>query len=82
MTQSRAELCVRYARSMPWITKVLVGCETMEQLRLNADAFTTEPLTPAQVKAVEDALPHVPVNVLNPALWPDTKGYGGSFKKS
>jgi spore coat polysaccharide biosynthesis protein SpsF len=79
--KNRADLCLAYARSTPWITQVLVGCETKEQLQHNMNSFNSPPLTKSQMRQVEAALPRAEVKLLNPALWSQTQTYSGSFRK-
>ncbi|WP_344088442.1 aldo/keto reductase [Luedemannella helvata] len=66
----RADLCVAYVRSLPWVTSIVVGAETEEQLRRNAWLAARPPLTPAEGAAVRATLPDVPAALLDPAQWP------------
>ena len=66
---SKAELCLAYVRSLEWVSAVLVGAETVEQLRQNAALGSTPPLTPSERLAVEAALPRVEVRLLDPSQW-------------
>ena len=63
------DLCLRYARSQPWIDGVVVGVETEQQLRANVAYFNAPALEPAAVAALERRQPAVPEATLDPARW-------------
>jgi len=65
-----ADLCLAYARGQDWIDGVVVGLETEDQLDDNLRLFVKRPLDPDECAFVEGRLPHLPVRLLNPALWP------------
>ncbi len=67
--EDRADLCVAYILGQPWVTSVVIGAESVEQLARNADLAGRKPLTPDECAAVEAALPRVPADLLNPATW-------------
>jgi aryl-alcohol dehydrogenase-like predicted oxidoreductase len=64
-----ADLCLAYVRSLPWITGVVIGCETMDQLEQNIGLFARPTLQPEMIQELEDALPRAPEGLLNPATW-------------
>lgn len=66
----RADLCLAYLLSLPWVTSVVVGAETEEQLRDNADLVRRAPLTAAERGQVLAVLPEMPVALLDPSQWP------------
>jgi aryl-alcohol dehydrogenase-like predicted oxidoreductase len=68
--EGRADLCLAYLFSLPWVTSLVVGAETEEQLRANAELIDREPLTAGQREQVLDALPEMPVELLAPSRWP------------
>ena len=68
--ESAADLCLAYARGQDWIDGVVVGMETEEQLDANLRLSARTPLPPEHCTLVERELPHVPAQLLNPALWP------------
>ena len=59
----------RYSRAQPWITEVLVGAETLEQLQELIELCKTPPLTADQVEEVDATLPKAPPDLLNPGKW-------------
>jgi spore coat polysaccharide biosynthesis protein SpsF len=65
-----ADLCLAYARGQDWIDGVVVGLETEEQLERNLGLFVKRPLTPEECARVETCIPRLPIQLLNPALWP------------
>lgn len=67
--ESRKDLCFAYVRSLPWITSVIVGCETLQQLQENVRLFAQPPLTVAECEELELALPRAPEGLLNPTHW-------------
>lgn len=77
--KNKPDLCLAYARAQPWITEVLVGAETVEQLRELIELCDTPPLTSEQVAQVDALMPRVPLDLLNPAKWHDKPSFAGSF---
>lgn len=67
--ESVTDLCLAYVRSLPWITSVVVGCETMEQLDENLRLFRTAKLDAEQCERLRRELPRGPENLLNPSKW-------------
>lgn len=67
--QSVKDLCLAYVRSQSWITSVVVGCETMQQLRDNVRLFSTPLLSEAECDQLESVVPRPPENLLNPSRW-------------
>ena len=68
--KSTADLCLAYARGQDWIDGVVVGMETEDQLDMNLRLAARAPLTAHDCAEVEASIPHVPVQLLNPAEWP------------
>lgn len=66
-----AELAVRYVFSIPGATSVLVGVESLEQMRQNLTLLSKGPLDAALVKAVDKEVPDLPDNILMPNKWPN-----------
>jgi aryl-alcohol dehydrogenase-like predicted oxidoreductase len=65
----RTGLCVSYVLGLPWVTSVVIGAETEEQVRGNAALASRPPLTADERAAVLAALPEVPANLLDPSRW-------------
>lgn len=67
--KSVTDLCLAYARALPWVDSVVVGVETQRQLADNMSLFRTPALTPDELRHVDAVLPRTPERLLNPALW-------------
>ncbi len=67
--ESLTDLCLAYVRSQPWITSVVVGCETLEQVNENLRLFCLPKLTAEQCTELESAMPRAPESILNPSQW-------------
>jgi aryl-alcohol dehydrogenase-like predicted oxidoreductase/spore coat polysaccharide biosynthesis protein SpsF (cytidylyltransferase family) len=67
--ENLTDLCLAYVRSQPWITSVVVGCETLEQVNENLTLFCRPKLTAEQCAELEDSLPRAPEDLLNPSQW-------------
>ncbi len=65
------EMALRYGLSLPGVTSVLTGVETVEQMAANAKIAARGPLPPEVVQAVDGAVPDLSDTiVLSPWLWP------------
>ena len=67
--ESTKDLCFAYVRSLPWIASVIVGCETLPQLRENVRLFSKPPLAVSEREQLESGLPRAPEVLLNPSRW-------------
>jgi aryl-alcohol dehydrogenase-like predicted oxidoreductase len=65
----RADLCLAYVLGLPWVTSVVIGAETEEQLRANVALAVRPPLSSDERAAVLAALPAVPDALLDPSRW-------------
>ena len=66
---SRADLCVAYVRSFPWISTLVLGAETLRQLEELVRLASEPVLSPAQVREVQAAFAGVPERLLDPSKW-------------
>jgi spore coat polysaccharide biosynthesis protein SpsF (cytidylyltransferase family)/aryl-alcohol dehydrogenase-like predicted oxidoreductase len=64
----RVDLCIAYVTSLPWVTSLVVGCETVGQLLTNLSLIGREPLGSAQRAQIDD-YPALPESLLDPAQW-------------
>jgi aryl-alcohol dehydrogenase-like predicted oxidoreductase len=64
-----AELAGRYMLSLPGITCLVVGVETVQQMRENVALFDRGPLDPALCSRIEAAVPDLPDAILFPGNW-------------
>jgi aryl-alcohol dehydrogenase-like predicted oxidoreductase/spore coat polysaccharide biosynthesis protein SpsF (cytidylyltransferase family) len=67
--ESVADLCFAYVRSLPWVTSVVVGCETTEQLEENLSLWRNTELSVEQCSRLRQEIPHAPETLLNPSKW-------------
>lgn len=67
--ENLTDLCLAYVRSQTWITSVVVGCETREQLHENLRLFCRPGLNREQCAELESLAPSAPESLLNPSLW-------------
>ncbi|MCA2213168.1 aldo/keto reductase [Jidongwangia harbinensis] len=65
----RIELCLAYVLGLPWVTSVVIGAETEEQVRRNVSLAVRPPLSADERAAVVSALPDVPGALLDPSRW-------------
>ena len=62
-------LCLLYAFSQSWIDGVVVGVDSMEQLKSNLRVAGGPLLSPEQLAAIDQSRPFVPTGTLDPATW-------------
>jgi spore coat polysaccharide biosynthesis protein SpsF len=77
---SRADLCLAYVRALPWVTHVLIGMRSLQQLEENMVLSHNAALSHAEVAMVESQLPHVAERLVSPWLWNDAAW--ASFKEA
>lgn len=63
------ELAVRYVLGIEGVTCILTGVESIEQARQNIRLFDSGPLPPDLMRAVTDAVPELPENIIKPYMW-------------
>ncbi len=66
---SMVELCLRYGLSFPAITSVLIGVDSVEQLRENAAMARRGPLEESLLNKIDECVPKFPESVVRPSLW-------------
>ncbi len=67
--RNRANLCLAYLNSCPFVDSIVVGVETIGQLQDNLELFQQVTLLPAEKQRVESSFKDVPAWLLNPAGW-------------
>jgi len=70
---SFAELCMRFVLSMKAVTSIVVGVDTLEQMKQNIALFNASPLDEAIINEIKGLIPLFPDNYLAPHLWPKQK---------
>lgn len=63
------ELCLRYSLSFPAITSVLIGVDSVEQLRENAAMMQRGPLDRGLIQKIDECVPDFPDSIVRPGLW-------------
>ena len=68
---SPAILALSYALSLPGVSSLVLGSDTVEQVRQNAQLLKeTVTLSPAQMAEIRENFLNTDIKVLNPGLWP------------
>lgn len=63
------ELCQRYMASLGWVSALVMGADTPEQIDRISDIATLGPFPPEVVSEIRAERPRAPRELLNPALW-------------
>lgn len=66
---SRADLCVAYVLGHPWVTSIVVGAETADQVDDTAALVHRPVLTPDEIERVEALVAPGPVELVDPSNW-------------
>lgn len=67
--RSAADLCLAYVLGHPWVTSVVVGAETPDQVRDTASLVRDPPLDEAGIARVLEVLPAGPEELVDPSRW-------------
>jgi spore coat polysaccharide biosynthesis protein SpsF len=68
--RNMADLAIAFMRGQSWIHSLVIGMETLAQLKQNLDLFAAPPLTEPEIAIVRQRIPIMPDHLLNPAQWP------------
>lgn len=63
------ELCIAYANAFPWISKLVVGVDSIGQLDEVLASFDRPPLSNLEIDEVHKELSDIPDRLLDPRLW-------------
>lgn len=66
---SLAELASRFILSLPGVTSVIAGVESVTQIKENIALVQRGPLPEEIVRAITEAVPEFPEIIVNPRLW-------------
>lgn len=66
---SAADLAVAYVRGVPWVDSVVVGAETVEQVRDLSRLFRRSALTADEAAQVDALIPAAEATVVDPSRW-------------
>lgn len=67
---SLAEMALRYVLGLPGVLSVVVGAESVEQVRRNAAWAARGPLPDEVSRAAEAVMPNLPEALITPHCWP------------
>ena len=68
---SLAELAIRYVISHKEITSILVGVDSLEQMRQNINLFLKGPLDSDIIDEIRNSVPQLPQHIVMPTKWPE-----------
>ncbi|MET3698884.1 aryl-alcohol dehydrogenase-like predicted oxidoreductase [Bacillus oleivorans] len=66
---SLSELSMLFIREIPDIKKIVIGCETISQLKRNLEIITLPKLTDDIIKQMHLLFRDIPERVVNPTMW-------------
>lgn len=66
---NKIELCISYIKSIDWIDGIVMGVETLGQLKQNIELFKIRKLNTTEFNFVREMFIDVPKNLLNPSMW-------------
>ena len=67
---SPADLCLAYVLGHEWVTSVVVGADTEQQVREQAELIRHKPVTREQMREIRARLGVLPEQLADPAQWP------------
>jgi len=67
--ESIIDLCFAYLRSIPWISSIVVGVDSIIQWNENCNLFKNPLLTMQQMQIIEDRFVDLPEEFLSPSKW-------------
>jgi aryl-alcohol dehydrogenase-like predicted oxidoreductase len=68
---SLGELALRFMLTLDETTCLVIGVETVDQVKDNLRLFGRGPLPADVMAAVDCAVPELPAEILTPSLWPN-----------
>lgn len=66
---SIADLCLAYVNSQTWVDGIVIGMETLEQLKDNINLLTKEPLNEERIHEINETRPTLNESTLDPSKW-------------
>jgi len=67
--ESRADLCIAYVRTHSWVDSLVIGVESVAQLKTNLKLFQRNPLAEEECEMVEAELGAAPEKLTDPTRW-------------
>jgi spore coat polysaccharide biosynthesis protein SpsF (cytidylyltransferase family)/aryl-alcohol dehydrogenase-like predicted oxidoreductase len=69
---SAADLCLAYVLGHEWVTSVVIGADSPDQVREQAELIRHKPVTREQMREIRTRLGVLPEQLVDPSLWPAT----------
>ena len=67
---SKLELCLAYVKSLNWINGIIIGIETIEQLKYNIELFNkVGKLKEEELNIIKLTFKNTPTKLLDPRVW-------------
>lgn len=66
---SMKELSFLFVRELRGVSKIIIGCETIEQLKENLMMMELPPLSQETIKEIHQLFMDMPVNIIDPRRW-------------
>lgn len=66
---SLMDLCLAYVRGQEWVTSVVLGAETPQQITEQADLMARPSLSPAEIEKIHDLVPPGSEDLVDPSRW-------------
>lgn len=63
------EIAILYIRDLPEISKIIIGCETINQLKQNLQIINLPPLTENILKEIKEIYRGLPEKIIDPRKW-------------
>lgn len=63
------ELCFLYVRDLPGVSGIVIGCETVEQVRENLRMMALPPLSRAVRQKLGESFTDIPAEIIDPRRW-------------
>lgn len=63
------DLAVAYVRGHSFVTSVVIGAESTDQVRSQAELMRRPPLTPAEIERVREVVPAGSTTLVDPSTW-------------
>ncbi|OHY73445.1 aldo/keto reductase [Priestia aryabhattai] len=63
------EMALLYVRDIPEVSKIIIGCETIKQLKQNLRIINLPPLTKEVASEIKDFFQFVPNEIIDPRKW-------------
>jgi aryl-alcohol dehydrogenase-like predicted oxidoreductase len=69
VNKSVSDLAFSFVRDTPGVTSIVVGAETIEQLRENIQLLSSTPLSQSIYGEIKESFKNIPETIITPALW-------------